>query len=44
MIKLLVHILQADDYIGINERIDIAKGKYHLTSNYRKIKTQRKRK
>lgn len=43
MIELINSLLSVDDFFGKSERIDIAKGKYELTTNIRKIWKQNKR-
>jgi len=37
-------MLSVDDFYGISENIDIAKGKYAYTSSFRKITRQERRK
>ena len=44
MIKNIVDMLKLDDHIGISENVEIAKGKYKLESNVKKIYKQEKRK
>lgn len=44
MIKNIVDMLKLDDHFGISENIEIAKGKYKLESNLKKIYKQEKRK
>ena len=43
MIQNILDLLQADEYLSKSELIDIAKGKYELTTDYKKIKNQTKR-
>lgn len=44
MIKNIISMLSVDDFYGISENIDIAKGKYAYTSSFRKITRQERRK
>jgi|TARA_R110002050_G_scaffold70785_1_gene152558 hypothetical protein len=44
MIKNIVDMLKLDDHFGISENVEIAKGKYKLESNLKKIYKQEKRK
>tara|TARA_R100000700_G_C3128155_1_gene114413 strand:+ start:726 stop:878 length:153 start_codon:yes stop_codon:yes gene_type:complete len=44
MIKNIIDMLKLDDHFGISENIEIAKGKYKLESNVKKIYKQEKRK
>lgn len=44
MIKTLIEILQADDWLGVSETIEIAKGKYKPKSKTKDIIQQNKRK
>lgn len=44
MIKLLVEILQVDDWLGVSETIEIAKGKYKPKTKTKDIIHQNKRK
>mgnify|MGYP001367229371 FL=1 len=44
MIKNIVDMLKLDDHFGISENVEIAKGKYKLESNVKKIYKQEKRK
>ena len=37
MIKNIVDMLKLDDHFGISENVEIAKGKYKLESNLKKI-------
>jgi len=43
MIKEIITLLSLDDWIVGDEDIDIAKGKYELTANYKKMKIKSKR-
>ena len=43
MIDLIVRILNIDDFYGISENIDIAKGKYKLNTNFKEAWKKRKR-
>jgi len=38
MIKEIVELLKVDDYYGVSERIDIAKGKYKAKRNMKELK------
>lgn len=44
MIKNIVDMLKLDNHFGISENVEIAKGKYKLESNVKKIYKQEKRK
>tara|TARA_R100001509_G_scaffold129478_1_gene82841 strand:+ start:195 stop:347 length:153 start_codon:yes stop_codon:yes gene_type:complete len=44
MIKNIIDMLKLDDHFGISENVEIAKGKYKLESNVKKIYKQEKRK
>jgi len=44
MIKNIIDMLKLDDHYGISENVEIAKGKYKLESNVKKIYKQEKRK
>ncbi len=44
MIKNIVDMLKLDNHFGISENVEIAKGKYKLESNLKKIYKQEKRK
>jgi len=44
MIQKIIDLLKIDDHIGISENIEIAKGKYKLTSNIKEMYRQEKRK
>ena len=44
MIKNIVDMLKLDDHFGISDNVEIAKGKYKLESNVKKIYKQEKRK
>ena len=43
MIELINRLLSVEDYFNKSERIDIAKGKYELTTSLKKAWKQRKR-
>jgi hypothetical protein len=43
MIKQIIDLLNASDWYGEDELIDIAKGKYAGVSNYSEMKEQLKR-
>jgi hypothetical protein len=44
MIKNIIAMLAIDNFYGISENIDIAKGKYVYTSSFRKLTRQEIRK
>lgn len=44
MIKQIIHMLSIDDFFGVSENIDIAKGKYAYTNSFRKMTRQERRK
>ena len=44
MIQKIIEMLKMDDHFGVSETIEIAKGKYKLESNLKKIYKQEKRK
>ena len=44
MIKNIIDMLKLDDHFGISDNVEIAKGKYKLESNVKKIYKQEKRK
>ena len=43
MIKQIIDLLNASDWYGEDELIEIAKGKYKAVSNFREMKEQLKR-
>lgn len=43
MIDLILKMLDIDDYYGVSDNIDIAKGKYKLQTTFRGAKKQHKR-
>jgi hypothetical protein len=43
MIKMILELLNAADWYGQSEAIDIAKGKYSLVHNYKELKQSVKR-
>ena len=44
MIKNIIAMLSVDDFYGVSENIDIAKGKYAYTNSFRKMTRQERRK
>ena len=44
MIQLILELLKTDDFYGVSEIVDVAKGKHELTGNIKKIYKQEKRK
>lgn len=44
MIGVLLDILEIDDFEGVSEEVDIAKGKYKLPTSFREGWKQHKRK
>lgn len=44
MIKNIISMLSIDNFYGISENIDIAKGKYAYTTSFRKMTRQERRK
>jgi len=44
MIKFIIELLKSDDFFGVSEIVDIAKGKHEITGNVKKIFKQEKRK
>lgn len=44
MIKTIIAMLALDNFYGISENIDIAKGKYAYTKSFRKMTRQEIRK
>ena len=44
MIKTIIAMLSIDNFYGISENIDIAKGKYAYTKSFRKMTRQEIRK
>jgi len=44
MIKNIIAMLSIDNYYGVSENIDIAKGKYAYTTSFRKMTRQEIRK
>lgn len=44
MIKFILELLKSDDFFGVSEIVDIAKGKHEITGNVKKIYKQEKRK
>jgi len=43
MIENIITLLSIDDFYGKSDRIDIAKGKFELTTSFKKAWKQRKR-
>jgi hypothetical protein len=43
MIKNIIDLLNMSDFYGINEKIDIAKGKYQIPRSFKQGKKQLKR-
>lgn len=43
MLDNILYILNLDDFYGVSENIDIAKGKYKLPQSFKKAWKQRKR-
>ena len=43
MIKILIDLLQQDDFLNCSDTIEIAKGKNELPKNYSGLKTKLKR-
>jgi len=37
-IGYLVDVLQSDDWVGVSENVEIAKGKYHIPNNWQDAK------
>ena len=44
MIKNIIEMLALDNFYGVSENIDIAKGKYAYTTSFRKMTRQERRK
>ena len=44
MLRLLIELLRVDDFYGISENVDIAKGQYKLNTSVRESWKQAKRK
>ena len=44
MIQLILELLKADDFFGVSEIVDVAKGKHELTDDIKKVYNQQKRK
>ena len=38
MIKSIIDLLQYSDFYGVSEDVDIAKGKYQITKNWKQVK------
>lgn len=43
MIKQIIELLNSNDWYGVSENIDIAKGKYKAVSNIAEVKQSLKR-
>jgi hypothetical protein len=43
MIRQIIELLESNDWFGVSENIDIAKGKYKAVSNWSEAKKQIKR-
>lgn len=43
MIKQIIELLNSNDWYGVSENIDIAKGKYKAVSNMAEVKQSLKR-
>jgi len=43
MIKNIIDLLNINDWYGVSENIDIAKGKYRAVRNWNELKKQLKR-
>jgi len=43
MIKLIIELLNTNDFYGVHEVIDIAKGRYKAPESFKEIKQQFKR-
>jgi hypothetical protein len=43
MIEHIITLLSINDYYGISNNIDVAKGKFELTTSFKKAWKQRKR-
>lgn len=43
MIKNIIDLLNINDWYGVSENIDIAKGKYRAVRNWSEVKKQLKR-
>ena len=44
MIDAIIYLLNVDDYYGVSEHIDTAKGKYKLPTSFKEGMQQMKRK
>lgn len=44
MIELIIELLKSNDFYGVSEIVDVAKGKHELTGNLKKIYKQEIRK
>jgi len=44
MIQLILELLKSDDFFGVSEIVDVAKGKHELTGDIKKVYKQKKRK
>lgn len=43
MIESILQLLELNEYYGVSERIDIAKGKHKLTTSFKEAWEKRKR-
>jgi hypothetical protein len=44
MIQLILELLKSDNFFGVSEIVDVAKGKHELTDDIKKVYNQKKRK
>jgi hypothetical protein len=44
MIQLILELLKSDNFFGVSEIVDVAKGKHELTEDIKKVYNQKKRK
>jgi hypothetical protein len=44
MSQLILELLKSDNFFGVSEIVDVAKGKHELTDNIKKVYNQQKRK
>lgn len=44
MIQLILELLKSDNFFGVSEIVDVAKGKHKLTDDIKKVYNQQKRK
>jgi hypothetical protein len=43
MIQLILELLKSDNFFGVSEIVDVAKGKHELTDDIKKVYNQEKR-